>query len=128
MSKYKDLETFLEQSKGLLHKYFSKTGLKYWVRLSLPVLARMAECHVSQPCPLLAVVAWWRTATFKPRSLVLKQQYTANIATLQLAGSQNCVRDTLKHTGADEMIYFYVKNQSEAKSDFDLTIAILRVV
>ena len=42
-----------------------------------------------------AVVAWWRTATFKPRSLVLKQQYTANIATLQLAGSQNCVRDTL---------------------------------
>ena len=74
------------------------------------------------------MVPWWRTATFKPRSLVLKQQYTANIATLQLAGSQNCVRDTLKHTGADEMIYFYVKNQSEAKSDFDLTIAILRVV
>ena len=75
-----------------------------------------------------AVVAWWRTATFKPRSLVLKQQYTANIAVLQLAGSQNCVRDTLTHTGTDEMIYFYVKNQSQAKSDFDLTIAILRVV
>ena len=95
MSKHKDLETFLEQSKGLVHKCISKTGLKYWVRLSLSALTSMAECHVSQPCPLLAVVAWWRTATFKPRSLVLKQQYTANIATLQLAGSQNCVRDTL---------------------------------
>ena len=77
-----------------------------------------------------AVVAWWRTATFKPRSLVLKQQYTANIAVLQLAGSQNCVRDTLTtYTyNLHEMIYFYVKNQSQAKSDFDLTIAILRVV
>ena len=66
MSKHKDLITFLEQSKGLVHKCISKTGLKYWVRLSLPALAPMAECHVSQPCPLLAVVAWWRTATFKP--------------------------------------------------------------
>ena len=39
---------------------------------------------------ILPIIPW-----FKPWSLVLKQQYTANIATLQLAGSQNCVRDTL---------------------------------